>query len=68
MARIERGCNSCRHAEMEYIDAYRCGYWAICGCKLADTITLPDGEEWDDEYGDTKNCPLWEESREEDDF
>ena len=71
---INNSCQSCKYAEWEYVDAYRSGYWAICGCKKEEDeksldILKEHGYSLDDwesgEIGDTKECPLWEESKED---
>ena len=59
---MDKRCDSCKYAEWEYIDAYRSGFWSICGCNLPVDVELPDGvTEFDDDWGDETDCPFWEE-------
>ena len=73
MCAINNKCTTCKYAEWEYVDAYQSGYWGICGCEAEDNeenlkILEEHGYSLDDwnsgELGDTKECPLWEETEE----
>ena len=64
-------CNLCKYAEWDYIDAYRGGYWGVCGCNLPADAPITDEEiiteeelkklnnEWDDDWGNDKDCPFF---------
>ena len=71
-----RDCQTCKFAEWEYCEGYAGGYprglWSVCGCLITedekrkiedmaryDDVEIP--EEWDNEWGDTKDCPYWRE-------
>lgn len=74
---MTKECRSCKYAEWEYCDGAGPGsprgFWAICGCNRAEDedafdILAENGYSIDDwesgEIGDTKECPLWEETEE----
>lgn len=57
-------CNNCKYAEWDYVDAYRGGYWGICGCNLPLDAPVTDEkiiaeDEWDEDWGNDKDCPFW---------
>ena len=67
-------CNNCKFAEWDYADAYGGGFSFISGCKLSFAEIIDkerqleeDGVEIDesnsDEWGNTVECPYWEEAR-----
>ena len=73
-----RTCNRCKYAEWDYVDAYYGGYWGICGCNMPINAPITDtslltkeelekmGDDWDDDWGDEKDCPFFvEEDRNE---
>lgn len=55
---MQKRCETCKYCEWEEVDTDRGSYLDICGClnEEADTI-----EDWDDNWGDTTDCPCWEE-------
>ena len=62
-----RTCTLCKYAEWDYVDAYRGGYWAVCGCNMPsdapitdETLITSDDEDWNDEWGDSKDCPYFD--------
>ena len=62
-------CDRCKYAEWDYVDAYYGGYWAVDGCNMPedapitdDSLILNADEDWNDEWGDTKDCPYFEEN------
>lgn len=73
-----RDCASCRYAEREYCEGvgpgYPRGFWSVCGCNVPDSrisyvykyAEEPISEEWNDEWGDTIDCPFWEDADEYD--
>ena len=58
---MQKRCENCIYAEWDYCEGvgggYPRGFWAICGCRCTDLVE----DEWDDEWGDTKDCPMWKE-------
>ena len=67
-------CDNCRFAEWDYADAYGGGFSFVSGCKLWDNTELVEkktkqlkedeveiNEEQECEWGDTVECPYWEE-------
>lgn len=52
-------CDKCKYATWDIAEAYHGGYWFVDGCNLPlENVTE---EEVDVEWGDTKDCPYWEE-------
>ena len=54
-------CQSCKWAEHEYCEGagpgFPRGFDAICGCLNPKAENM----EWDDDWGEDKDCPIWEE-------
>lgn len=74
---IDKRCQTCKWAEWEYCEGVGPGirgFWGICGCqaeaeKETFDILEQNGiteEVWNSgEVGDTIECPVWEEVKEE---
>ena len=74
-----RLCTICKWAEYDYVDAYGGGFWGVCGCNLPPNSPITDDDlseeeikrienmvdEWDDEWGEEKDCPFFEFEAEE---
>ena len=67
---MEKRCETCKYAEWEEVSTDRGSYWDYCGCTLtpsqckeieedAKNDGTPIPEYYDDEWGDTKDCPYW---------
>lgn len=53
-------CDKCKYVTWDFAVAYGGGYRFVDGCDLpAEKINID--EDYDDEWGDTKDCPYWEE-------
>lgn len=72
-------CTECKFADWDSESAYGGDISFVCGCKLSleeivekEQQLAEDGIEIDesnsDEWGDTVECPYWEEARYEDDY
>ena len=57
---MTKHCETCKYAEWETVDTDRGSYESICGCLNEE---IPDNN-WNDEWGDTEDCPYWEEEEE----
>lgn len=74
---MQKRCETCKFAEWDYCEGIvpgsPRGYWVISGCTMtasqqkeieddAENDGEPIPKEYDDRWGDTKDCPYWGES------
>lgn len=55
---IDKRCHRCANAEYEQVDTPRGSFWSLCGCK---SDPCNSAECFDEEWGETIDCPYFEE-------